>query len=130
MAVPGLSPGLSPLTIFATYVLSEDELRDDKPLDILTGFGVLDGGNRVFVVEGLRDGGLLEVLKAIPRDSRVNDGDFKMLHHPGIGYSKRLYGMYGLRLKQIKIRMPLEKLVKDRSCIRSWARRARTRWTG
>ena len=24
----------------------------------------------------------------------------------------RLYGMYGLRLKQIKIRMPLEKLVK------------------
>lgn len=98
--------------VFATYVLSEDELRDDKPLDILTGFGVLDGGNRVFVVEGLRDGGLLEVLKAIPRDSRVNDEDFKMLHHPGIGYSKRLYGMYGLRLKQIKIRMPLEKLVK------------------
>ena len=32
--------------VFATYVLSEDELRDDKPLDILTGFGVLDGGNR------------------------------------------------------------------------------------
>jgi len=105
--VLGLPPDGAEL---ATYVLSGEERRDDKPLDIVTGFGVIDGYNRIIVVEGLRDSGLLEVLKAVPRDARPNSEEFKLLHHPGIGYSKRLYADFGPKLKQVKIRLQLEKL--------------------
>merc|ERR1740123_1894298 len=90
--------------------LFSDAEKADPHLDVLTGFSVLDGKSRVMVVEGLRDRALKNLLAAVPRDSRANEDGFKLLHNPAVGFSERIYADFGPKLKQLKIRMPLEEL--------------------
>jgi len=94
----------------STYQLTDAE-KQDPHFDILTGVALLDGKSRIFVLEGLRDQGLKAMLEHIKAGKRANDSEFKLLNNPEIGYSRRLYADFGsLKLKQIKIRMPLEDL--------------------
>merc|ERR1719199_2082251 len=87
-----------------------DEEKANPHLDVLTGFSVLDGNSRISVVEGLREHALKRLLEVVPRDGQPNQGAYKLLHNPAIGFSEREYIDFGACLYQAKIRFPLEKL--------------------
>jgi len=93
---------------FLVRRLSQEE-QDDPHLDILTGFSVLDGRTRIFVMEGLRAGvSLAKLLEVIPRGPEAP----KLLHDSLVGYGERLYAAFGPHLKQVKVRRAtLENLV-------------------
>lgn len=102
---------------FKLRELSQEE-QDDPHLDLLTGFCILDGRSRFFVIEGLREGhSWPQLLEVIPR----GPGAPKLLHNTSIGFGERLYASFGPQLKQIKIRQTLEKL-SSRSSLYSWNR--------
>lgn len=79
-------------------------------LDVITGFCILDGKSRIMVLEGLRERGMKRILEVVDRNSRRNGDGFKLLSNANVGFSERLYSDFGPRLKQIKLKMPLEEL--------------------
>jgi len=100
---------------FLLRELSEEE-QADPHLDLLTGFCVLDGRSRLFVIEGLREGhSFSELLEVIPRGPEAP----KLLHNRAIGFGERLYASFGPRLKQVKLRGTLERL-SFRPALYSW----------
>jgi len=106
--------GVDPRTAaLETYTLSDQQFVDPH-LDILTGFVVMDGSCRLVVIEGLRDGGVQDVVEqGVSRGERQNSPSFKLLQNPNVGFTERLYMEFGPSLKTIKIRpelSPLEEL--------------------
>jgi len=102
---------------FLVRELSEEE-QTDPHLDIITGFCLLDGRMRIFVLEGLREGhSFQKLLEVIPRGPEAP----KLLHNPVIGFGERLYASFGPRLKQIKVRGTIEKLA-SRPGLYSWSK--------
>eukprot|EP00434_Breviolum_minutum_P015302 symbB.v1.2.013486.t1/scaffold957.1/size148979/4 len=64
-----------------------DEEQEDPHLDLLTGFCILDGRSRYFVIEGLREGhSWPQLLEVIPRGPDAP----KLLHNSHIGFGERL----------------------------------------
>lgn len=101
---------------FKLFQLSEEE-KADPHLDLLTGFAVLDSSSRVVVIEGLRGReGMKKLLEAVPRaeeeeqDPLSKIRPLRMLHNPTIGFGERLYTDFAPLVKQVKIRLPLERL--------------------
>ncbi len=87
------------------------EQAQDPSVDIITGVQVIDSNFRIFVLEGLADGGILELLKENPRITR-NTKQFKMLYNPEITFQNRLYGeQYHVNIKKIKLRATLRQLI-------------------
>ncbi|CAE7687160.1 unnamed protein product [Symbiodinium pilosum] len=100
---------------FLLRQLSEEE-QADPHLDLLSGFCVLDGRSRLFVIEGLREGhSFSKLLEVIPRGPEAP----KLLHNSYIGFGERLYTSFGPRLKQVKLRGTLERL-SFRPALYSW----------
>ncbi|CAE7239004.1 unnamed protein product [Symbiodinium natans] len=100
---------------FLLRQLSEEE-QEDPHLDLLSGFCVLDGRSRLFVIEGLREGhSFSKLLEVIPRGPDAP----KLLHNSAIGFGERLYISFGPRLKQVKLRGTLERL-SFRPALYSW----------
>jgi len=92
------------------------EEQADPHLDLLSGFCVLDGRSRLFVIEGLREGhSFSKLLEMIPRGPDAP----KLLHNTAIGFGERLYISFGPRLKQVKLRGTLERL-SFRPALYSW----------
>jgi hypothetical protein len=94
------------------YELTEEQ-KKNRDLDILTGFIFLDRRHRIIVIEGLRDGAAWpKVLDICRVGTERNSKKCKILYHPNLGCSQRLYADFNLQLKQIKLRMSsLEKLL-------------------
>lgn len=86
----------------ATQKLTAEQ-KEDRTLDILTGFIVMDRSMRVIVIEGLRHGSLPSIVEEVGRPQK-NSRKWKVLYHPDIGFSSRLYADFDLSLKQIKLR--------------------------
>ncbi|CAE7946957.1 unnamed protein product [Symbiodinium sp. KB8] len=100
---------------FLLRELSGEE-QADPHLDLLSGFCVLDGRSRLFVIEGLREGhSFSKLLEMIPRGPDAP----KLLHNTAIGFGERLYISFGPRLKQVKLRGTLERL-SFRPALYSW----------
>eukprot|EP00929_Paragymnodinium_shiwhaense_P000630 TRINITY_DN100879_c0_g1_i1.p1 TRINITY_DN100879_c0_g1~~TRINITY_DN100879_c0_g1_i1.p1 ORF type:complete len:1263 (-),score=318.34 TRINITY_DN100879_c0_g1_i1:269-4057(-) len=98
--------GLDPAgTALEVYELSEKDVADAH-LDVLMGFVVMDSTHRFVIIEGLRDGGLRDIIdQAVPRNERRNGDGFKLLFNPEIGYKERLYmGFKTPLLKTVKLR--------------------------
>jgi len=94
---------------------------EDKNLDLLTGFVLIDRSSRIMVVEGFR-GGVIGDLSEVLRDSDTHArSPGKLLIHPKIGFPNRIYGAFNLCLKQVKLRShTLEALsVKPDICLSS-----------
>eukprot|EP00929_Paragymnodinium_shiwhaense_P025331 TRINITY_DN1534_c0_g1_i1.p1 TRINITY_DN1534_c0_g1~~TRINITY_DN1534_c0_g1_i1.p1 ORF type:complete len:1213 (-),score=294.69 TRINITY_DN1534_c0_g1_i1:276-3914(-) len=95
----------------ASIQLTEEQ-RADASLDILTGFCVMDRQTRITVVEGLRGGALAQVMDLLGQYAKAASAKSKILWHPGIGFSERLYTDFNLTMKQIKLRQKtLERLM-------------------
>lgn len=101
----------APSRALANVQLTEQQ-RKDSNLDVLTGFCLLDRVRRIVVIEGLRGEGkgLARLVASIDR-ARANSHRFKLLHHPEVGFSKRLYSSFDLTLRQVKLRTSLDKLL-------------------
>eukprot|EP00439_Symbiodinium_sp_Y106_P030925 s8266_g3.t1 len=119
-ALLGLRPQeLPPDGEFLLRELSCEE-QADPHLDLLSGFCVLDGRSRLFVIEGLREGhSFSKLLEMIPRGPDAP----KLLHNTAIGFGERLYISFGPRLKQVKLRGTLERL-SFRPALYSWNKSA------
>merc|ERR1719401_2083897 len=83
-----------------------DAQRANARLDYITGFIVMDRVARIIVVEGLREGAMRTLAEVVGVGARRGSKSFRVLFHPEVGFSRRLYGAFNLTLKQIKLRQP------------------------
>ena len=103
--------GLESARYLNTKELTEEE-RQDRSLDFLCGFEIMDSEFRMFVVEGLGGPGhaMDKFYKANER-SRPNDKKFKMLYNPTVRYKNRMYMDFNAMMKRIRMRDPLTKIM-------------------
>lgn len=97
------------LRALATYQLSSEEL-EDRYLDFIGGFEIIDDECRVFVLEGLQAFGMAELERLVPRDS-PNSDSFKILKNKELTFKTRLYQAFNLDLKKIRLRDKLNNLL-------------------
>eukprot|EP00899_Mesostigma_viride_P002374 jgi/Mesvir1/12137/Mv00390-RA.2 len=98
-----------------TYRLTEEQLRD-KSLDLITGFQLIDKrGLRMFVLEGLAEGGMKRIQQLY--DASVGDKTFnrRLLHHKGLRFCERLYGVCGADVLMVKLCDTLNNVVAKRT---------------
>ena len=82
-----------------------DEERQNRGLDFLGGFEIMDGEFRMFVLEGL--GGIGRSIDQFYRANertRPNDRKFKILYNPLVRFSNRIYLDFNVSLKKIRLR--------------------------
>ncbi|KAF6032794.1 KIAA1257 [Bugula neritina] len=92
----------------STYKLTIEQQKR-KDLDIVTGFQLLDGKNHVFVLEGLKDGGIQKIWDSI---SKPKEG-VKVLYNSDLSCGHRLYGALDVDLTRVKLHEPLELIVQQ-----------------
>ena len=97
-----------------SYALTDEEraAADAGRLDIITGFQVVDANWRMLVLEGLVDGGMSTLLSRLGRDF-ANSPVVKYLANPDVQFTNRLYGVYNLAPKDIRLRDPLSVIMKQ-----------------
>ena len=61
------------------------EQKRSKNLNIITGFQIIDGVRHIFIVEGLRNEGIKEILKSLPLDQNNGRGTPKVIDSLGTG---------------------------------------------
>lgn len=94
-----------------TKELSEAE-KNNRLLDFLGGFELIDSEMRIFVFEGL--GGKNNCMNRFylrNERERTNDAKFKMLYNPDIKYQNRMYREFNCSIKKIKLRDSLSKIM-------------------
>mmetsp|Transcript_66727 Transcript_66727/g.217203 ORF Transcript_66727/g.217203 Transcript_66727/m.217203 type:complete len:1176 (-) Transcript_66727:66-3593(-) len=89
-----------------TSVQLTDEQLMDQNLDIVTGFVILDRYTRIVMVEGLRHKAMRQIIDTLGIVDLKCTRQCKVLFHPDLCFSQRLYGQFNLCLKQIKLRQP------------------------
>ena len=94
-----------------TKELNEEE-RNDRKLDFLGGFEIMDNEFRMFVLEGIggKGRGMDQFYRANERE-RPNDKKYKMLYNPLVRYKNRMYLDFNVSLKKIKLRDTLTKII-------------------
>ena len=94
-----------------TKEFTEDE-RNNRKLDFIGGFELMDQENRIYIFEGL--GGEQHAMHQFYLDNmrqRPNDRKYKMLYNPEVRYKNRLYLDFNVQVKKIKLRDPLTKIM-------------------
>lgn len=84
--------------------------RDSTTLDFISGVEFMDKHFRVFVVEGLSEGGMRLLEMKVPQ-TQPNTQLFKILKDPTIRFSKRLYASFDVDIKKVKLRTSLKALL-------------------
>jgi len=94
-----------------TKELTEEE-RDDRNLDFIGGFEIMDKEFRMFIIEGLGGPGrgIEQFYKANERQ-RPNDKKYKMLYNPQVRFKNRMYIDFNCSLKKIRLRDTLTKIM-------------------
>ncbi|KAK9808931.1 hypothetical protein WJX72_006568 [[Myrmecia] bisecta] len=110
-----------PLTLqilqsLSTYRLSEAEASSPS-LDLLTGFHMVDGKERMILIEGLAEGAGMQQINGIrmqalhdPQPKGCGGRGRQILYNPDIRYPSRLYAALGVSLWIIKLRAPLAQI--------------------
>ena len=94
-----------------TKELSEAE-RNNRGLNFLGGFELMDAEFRVYVIEGLGGSGLsMDQFYRDNERTRPNDRKFKMLYNPDIKFKNRLYLDFNCAIKKIRLRDTLSKIM-------------------
>lgn len=83
--------GLENSRYLNTKELSEEE-KNNRKLDFLGGFEIMDKEFRCFVVEGLGgEGHSMDQFYRANERERPNDKKYKMLYNPGVKFKNRIY---------------------------------------
>ena len=103
-----------PTVSLRSYQLSADErtAADAGTLDIITGFTVIDLHHRVLVVEGIASSGMSRLEKELERNGPNTFDYILLMNTKDIHFEHRLYGIFDVDLKKIKLRDPLPMLLK------------------
>jgi hypothetical protein len=101
--------GLENALYLNTKELTEKE-KNNRLLDYLGGFELIDSENRIFIIEGLGGrGNSMNLFYLRNERQRPNDKKFKMLYSPDIKYQDRFYKDFNCSIKKIKLRDTLSK---------------------
>lgn len=101
--------GLENALYLNTKQLTEKE-KNNRLLDYLGGFELIDSENRIFIIEGLGGrGNSMNLFYLRNERQRPNDKKFKMLYNPDIKYQDRFYKDFNCSIKKIKLRDTLSK---------------------
>ena len=98
----------SPKEIY-TYGLSPED-RDNNEIDYISGFQIIDKISRLTIIEGITEKGMKKVKEAFPK-TQMNSKTFMIFSDSNILFNKRLYSIFDLSLKFIKIRMNLSEIL-------------------
>jgi len=89
--------------------LTQEELEDPY-LDILTGFVLIDAESRIYVIEGIAEGGIKRMMEGIPL-AEPNTPSSKFLMNSQVIWDTRYYLSFGPDLRRIKLRGKLSKIL-------------------
>jgi hypothetical protein len=88
------------------------EERNDRSLDFLSGFCLMDSETRMYILEGLggEDKGVQQFYQANLRQ-KPNDRQYTLLYNPDVRFKDRLYLDFNCLIKKIKLREPLRQIM-------------------
>jgi len=95
-----------------TYKLT-DEDKTSKTLDILTGFHLIDGQIHLFILEGLQNAAIKNLLNDLPREKSREDEWMIEVHDSSITYNKRIYEKLDVNLTRIRLYQSLSSVVRQ-----------------
>ena len=98
----------SPKEIY-TYGLTPED-RDNNEKDYISGFQIIDKVSRLTVIEGITGKAMKKVKETFPK-TQMNNNTYMIFSDSNILFNKRLYSIFGLSLKYIKIRMNLSEIL-------------------
>ena len=81
------------------HLLSEAD-KESLSLDFVTGLQIVDPEGRIYIIEGLKEGGMKQfhqqIAKAVPKGK-----DFKIFKNSSIAFSYRMFKNFNLELKRV-----------------------------
>jgi len=95
-----------------TYKLTDEE-KASKTLDILTGFHLIDGQIHLFVLEGLQNSAIKNLLSDVPREKSNENERMIEVHDSSITYNKRIYEKLDVNLTRIRLYQSLSNVVRQ-----------------
>ena len=98
----------SPKEIY-TYGLSEEE-RDNNEVDYISGFQIIDNERRLTIIEGITGQGIQKIKDSFPK-TQMNNDTFMVFSDKNILFNKRIYSLFDLSLKYIKLRLNLTEIL-------------------
>ena len=98
----------SPKEIY-TYGLTPED-KDNNEKDYISGFQIIDKVSRLTVIEGIAGKGMKKVKETFPK-TQMNSSTFMIFSDSNILFNKRIYSLFGLSLKFIKIRTNLSDIL-------------------
>ncbi|KAM9443555.1 uncharacterized protein FLJ43738 [Clarias gariepinus] len=88
--------------------------RDNKDLNALTGFYLLDQALHIFILEGLKDEAIKTLWETAPVELAEDvEKHVTVLYNSGLRFSKRLYDTLDVGLSPIHLHKPLETIMKQ-----------------
>ena len=88
-----------------TREITESE-RDNNEIDYISGFQLIDNNLRITILEGISGLAMQKIKEKLPR-TQLNSEKFKIFCDSNILYDQRLYAIFGLSLKLIKLQKNL-----------------------
>ena len=98
----------SPKEIY-TFGLSQED-RDNNEIDYISGFQIIDKISRLTIIEGITGKAMKKVKETFPK-TQMNSKTLMVFSDSKILFNKRLYSIFDLSLKFIKIRMNLTEIL-------------------
>ena len=98
----------SPKEIY-TYGLSPED-RDNNEKDYISGFQMIDKVSRLTIIEGITGKAIKKVKEALPK-TQMNNKTYMVFSDSNVLFNKRMYSLFDLSLKFIKIRTNLSEIL-------------------
>ena len=98
----------SPKEIY-TYGLTPED-RDNNEIDYISGFQIIDKISRLTIIEGITGKAMKKVKETFPKN-QMNSKMLMIFSDSNILFNKRLYSIFDLSLKFIKIRENLSEIL-------------------
>lgn len=87
-----------------------DEEKEDNSLDYISGFQLIDSNTRITILEGISEKSM-KIVKEKLQKNCLNNNLLKIFSNSKFLYDTRLYNKFGLCLKLIKLRNPLNEIL-------------------
>ena len=98
----------SPKEIY-TYGLTPED-RDNNEKDYISGFQIIDKVSRLTIIEGITGKGIKKIKEALPK-TQMNNKTYMVFSDSNVLFNKRMYSLFDLSLKFIKIRTNLSEIL-------------------
>ncbi|XP_062843232.1 uncharacterized protein cfap92 isoform X2 [Trichomycterus rosablanca] len=98
--------------ILCSHKMSAKE-RENKKLDVLTGFYMLDNAIHLFVLEGLKEQAIKQLWERVPiKLDEDTQKEVMVLYNSGLSFSERLYDTLDVGLSPIHLHESLEAILR------------------